>query len=183
MTFCHFSDRIYSIPRRGFLNARGNLRPQQMSRQIISAALLLALGTLSSVFVSDAAPAPDTAEIVLSEEATLLNESPITIAQSEVGADVKDVVTTTVTAYSSEVGQTDDTPYTTASGTRVRQGVVAANWLPIGTKVRIPDFFGDQVFVVEDRMHSRHTNRMDVWFPTRAEAVQFGARKAQIEVL
>ncbi|MCR4260954.1 MAG: 3D domain-containing protein [Candidatus Colwellbacteria bacterium] len=155
-----------------------------MSRQIISATLLLALGTLSSVIVSDASPAPETAEVILAEEANaLLNESPITIAQPDAGADVKSVVATIVTAYSSEVAQTDDTPYITASGTRVRQGVVAANWLPIGTKVRIPDLFGDQVFVVEDRMHSRHTNRLDVWFPTRAEAVQFGARKAQIEIL
>ena len=155
-----------------------------MSRQIISVALLLALGTLSSVIVSDAAPAPETVESVLAEEANaLLNESPITVSQSDADADAKRIVTTTVTAYSSEVAQTDDTPYTTASGTRVRQGVVAANWLPIGTKVRIPDLFDDQVFVVEDRMHSRHTNRLDVWFPTRAEAVQFGARKAQIEIL
>ncbi len=155
-----------------------------MSRQIISAALLLALGTLSSVIVSDASPAPEIAESVLVEEVNaLLNESPVTVAQSDVNADVERVVTTTVTAYSSEVAQTDDTPYITASGTHVRQGVVAANWLPIGTRVRIPDFFGDQVFVVEDRMHPRHTNRLDVWFPTKAEAVQFGARKAQIEIL
>ncbi len=158
-------------------------RHQQMSRQIISAALLLALGTLSSVIVSNAAPASEGAETVLSEEATLLNESPITISQVDADTDVQRVVTTTVTAYSSEVAQTDDTPYVTASGTRVRDGVVAANWLPIGTKVRIPDLFGEQVFIVEDRMNSRHTNRLDVWFPTRAEAVQFGARKAQIEIL
>lgn len=155
-----------------------------MSRQIISAALLLALGTLSSVIVSDAAPAPDTAETALAEDANaLLNESPITMTQPIAGEDVKRVVTTTVTAYSSEVAQTDDTPYITASGTRVRHGVVAANWLPIGTKVRIPAYFGNQVFIVEDRMNSRHTDRLDVWFPTRAEAVQFGARKAQIEIL
>ena len=155
-----------------------------MSRQIISATLLLALGTLSSVIASDASPATETAEVILAEEANaLLNDSPITISQPDADADVKGVVTTTVTAYSSEVAQTDDTPYITASGTRVRQGVVAANWLPIGTKVKIPDLFGDQVFVVEDRMHSRHTNRLDVWFPTRAEAVQFGARKTQIEIL
>ncbi len=155
-----------------------------MSRQIISAALLLALGTLSSVIVSDAAPAPEAVGSVLTEEANaLLNESPITVSQPDAGTDAKRIVTTTVTAYSSETAQTDDTPYITASGTRVRQGIAAANWLPIGTKVRIPDLFGEQVFVIEDRMHSRYTNRLDVWFPTRAEAVQFGARKTQIEIL
>ena len=184
LTFCHFSDRIWAIPKRGFLVAWVILGHPKMSRQIISAALLLALGTLSSVIVSNAAPAPDIAEDILAEDAdALLNESPITISQSDTGADVQGVVTTTVTAYSSEIAQTDETPFITASGTRLRHGVVAANWLPIGTKVRIPGLFGDQVFVVEDRMHSRHTNRLDVWFPSRAEAVQFGVRKAQIEIL
>jgi len=155
-----------------------------MSRQIISAALLLALGTLSSAFVSDAAPAPELTEAFVTEESdALLNESPVAIVKSLIDPEVKRVVTVTVTAYSSEVEQTDSTPYITASGTYVRQGVVAANWLPIGTKVRIPDLFGDQVFVVEDRMHSRHTNRLDVWFPNRAEAVQFGLREANVEIL
>ncbi len=155
-----------------------------MSRQIISAALLLALGTLSSAFVSDAAPAPETAEAAFTEEANaLVNESPIIIAESDMSPEVKRVVTVTVTAYSSDVEQTDSTPFITASGTYVRHGVVAANWLPIGTKVRIPALFGDQVFIVEDRMHSRHTNRLDVWFPTRAEAVHFGLRRAEVEIL
>ncbi|MDZ4231451.1 MAG: hypothetical protein U1C52_01525 [Patescibacteria group bacterium] len=155
-----------------------------MSRQIISAALLLALGTLSSAFVSDAAPAPETAEATFTEEANaLLNESPVAIAESDADLEVKRKVTVTITAYSSDVGQTDSTPFTTASGTHVRNGVVAANWLPIGTKVRIPALFSDQIFVVEDRMHSRHTNRLDVWFPTRAEAVHFGLRQAEVEIL
>ncbi|MDP3953459.1 MAG: hypothetical protein Q8P99_01395 [bacterium] len=155
-----------------------------MSRQIISAALLLALGTLSSAFVSDAAPAPETAEATFTEEANaLLNESPVAIAESDADLEVKRKVTVTITAYSSDVGQTDSTPFTTASGTHVRNGVVAANWLPIGTKVRIPTLFSDQIFVVEDRMHSRHTNRLDVWFPTRAEAVHFGLRQAEVEIL
>ncbi|MEX2053980.1 MAG: hypothetical protein WD883_00305 [Candidatus Colwellbacteria bacterium] len=155
-----------------------------MSRQIISAALLLALGTLSSVFVSDAAPASEVAEATFTEEANaLLNESPVAIAKFDATPDVKRKATVTITAYSSEVGQTDSTPFITASGTHVRTGVVAANWLPIGTKVKIPSLFDDQVFVVEDRMHSRHTNRLDVWFPNRAEAVRFGLKKAEVEIL
>lgn len=155
-----------------------------MSRQIISATLLLALGTLSSVVIGGAAPDAEVEESILAEEAdALLNQSPVAIAQSDTSADVKRIVTTTVTAYSSETGQTDSTPYITASGTHVREGVIAANWLSIGTRVRIPELFGDQVFIVEDRMHSRHTNRLDVWFPSRAEAVQFGAHEAQVEIL
>ncbi len=88
-----------------------------------------------------------------------------------------------MTAYSSTPDQTDSTPYTTASGTRTRHGVVAANFLPIGTKLRIPDHFGDQVFVVEDRMNSRYWKKVDVWMPTRAQALRFGARHEEIEII
>src|SRR3990167_1248447 len=39
----------------------------------------------------------------------------------------------TITAYSSTPEETDSTPFITASGTHVRDGVVAANFLPLGT--------------------------------------------------
>ena len=58
-----------------------------------------------------------------------------------------------VTAYSSSVWETDDTPYITAAGTWVRDGIIANNYLSFGTKIRIPQLFGDKVFIVEDRMH------------------------------
>jgi len=88
-----------------------------------------------------------------------------------------------VTAYSSTPDQTDSTPFTTANGTTVHVGVLAANWLPFGTHVRIPGHFGDQVFVVEDRMNVRFANRADIWMPTREEAVVWGARYVTVEVL
>lgn len=88
-----------------------------------------------------------------------------------------------VTAYSSTPDQTDSTPFITASGTRVRWGVAAANFLPIGTKVRLPDNYGDQVFVVEDRMNARYDTHLDIWMETRAEAKQWGFRHTTIEVL
>ena len=155
-----------------------------MSRQLISATLLLALGTLSSVIVSDAAPAPETVDLELAQHGdALLNQSPVATPETNVSDDAKQVRTATITAYSSELAQTDSTPFITASNTYVRPGVVAANWLPIGTRVRIPEIFGERVFIVEDRMHRRHTNRLDIWFPTKAEAVQFGVHEARIEVL
>ena len=89
----------------------------------------------------------------------------------------------TVTAYSSSPDETDDTPFITAANTRTRDGVVATNAFPFGTKMRIPDHFGDKEFVVEDRMHRRYPNRLDVWFPTKAQALQFGIREAKIEIV
>lgn len=87
-----------------------------------------------------------------------------------------------VTAYSSSVDETDETPHLTAAGTRTRDGIVAANFLPLGTKVKIPELFGDKTFVVEDRMNRRFTDRVDVWFPSKWEAKQFGKQRAQIVV-
>lgn len=86
------------------------------------------------------------------------------------------------TAYNSDVWQTDSTPFTTASGTTVRHGVIAANFLPIGTKVKIPKYFGDQIFVVEDRMNKRYWHRVDIWMESRDEAKEFGVRNVEIEI-
>jgi 3D (Asp-Asp-Asp) domain-containing protein len=89
-----------------------------------------------------------------------------------------------ITAYSSSPDQTDDTPFITASNKRVRAGIVANNMLPFGTKIRIPELYGDQIFVVEDRMNKRMGDyRLDIWMPTRTLAVNFGVKTAQIEVL
>ena len=89
-----------------------------------------------------------------------------------------------ITAYSSTVEQTDSTPFITASGKRVADGIVANNLLPFGTKVRIPDLYGDKVFVVQDRMNKRKGDfHLDIWMPTYQKAKNFGAEVAYIEVL
>lgn len=87
-----------------------------------------------------------------------------------------------VTAYSSSYDETDSTPFVTAAGTRTRDGVIAANFLSFGDKVKIPELFGDKVFVVEDRMNRRFSDRLDVWFPTKWQAKRFGKHNAQIIV-
>lgn len=89
-----------------------------------------------------------------------------------------------ITAYSSTVGQTDETPFLTANGTYVHDGVVANNGLPFGTQIRIPELFGEKVFSVEDRMHWRvGDHQFDIWFPTYEQAKNFGVRYAYVEVL
>ncbi len=86
------------------------------------------------------------------------------------------------TAYNSLPNQTDDTPFITASGTHVRMGVIAANFLPMGTKVKIPDYYGDQVFVVEDRMNQRYDKRIDIWMDGIDGARMWRVRTVAIEV-
>lgn len=92
-----------------------------------------------------------------------------------------------MTAYNSEAAQTDDSPCITANGFNVcEHGIedtVAANFLPMGTKIRIPELFGDRIFIVRDRMNKRYTERVDVWMLHYDDAIKFGVRKAKIEVV
>lgn len=89
-----------------------------------------------------------------------------------------------VTAYSSVPNQTDDTPFITASNKYVRDGIIANNLLPFGTKVRIPKLYGDKIFVVEDRMNKKKGNyHIDIWMPNTPLAVNFGVKTADIEIL
>lgn len=88
-----------------------------------------------------------------------------------------------VTAYSSSPDETDDTPFITASGNSVGYGVVAANFLPFGTRIKLPKIFGEQIFIVEDRLHSRYNDRVDVWLPTKWDAFRFGQKLSEIEIL
>ncbi|MFQ6049956.1 MAG: 3D domain-containing protein [Candidatus Paceibacterales bacterium] len=89
-----------------------------------------------------------------------------------------------ITAYSSTPGQTDDNPYITAAGSWVRDGVVANNKYPFGTKIRFPEIYGDKIFVVEDRMSWKKGNyHFDIWFPSYREALNFGAKRTYIEIL
>ncbi len=89
----------------------------------------------------------------------------------------------TVTAYSSTPDQTDSTPFITASGTDVRDGVVACNFLRFGTRVRFPHLYGDKIFVVEDRMALKNSHKVDIWFSSRSQAKEFGVKTLKVEVL
>jgi 3D (Asp-Asp-Asp) domain-containing protein len=88
-----------------------------------------------------------------------------------------------LSAYSSTPDQTDDSPFITAKGTYVRDGIVATNFLPFGTRVKIPGIYGDKIFIVEDRMNKRYTTNMDIWFADRESALKFGRKKAVVEVV
>ena len=93
------------------------------------------------------------------------------------------VIKVTITAYSSTHDQTDGDPFITASGKQVVDGIVAANFLEFGTKIKIPEIFGDKIFVVEDRMARRHNYRIDIWFPNRNQAKRFGIQELEVIIL
>lgn len=87
----------------------------------------------------------------------------------------------TATAYSSTPEQTDSSPFITASGSHVRHGIIAANFLPLGTKVRL----GQEIYTVEDRMNKRYNGkyRIDIWMASLGAAQSFGSRTLLIEVI
>lgn len=87
------------------------------------------------------------------------------------------------TAYSSTREETDSTPFLTASGELVHTGVVAANFLPFGSHIHLPEAFGSRIFTVADRMNRRKENFIDIWMPSKKAAVTFGVHRTEIEIL
>ena len=136
-----------------------------MSLLILSALLGTLLGTSSTLLE----PPPAHQPIIEKTEETIHEVTASYIVE--------------VTAYTSRPEETDDTPFITASGSHVRWGIVATNAYPMGTLIRFPDDFPEQVFVVEDRMNRRYKNRFDIWFPEYSSARQWGKRNTKIEIL
>ena len=79
-----------------------------------------------------------------------------------------------VTAYTSEIAQTDGDPFTTASGTTVHRGTAAANFLPFGSIIQL----NGELYTIEDRLNSRYNNLfiVDIWMDSLSEARTFGAQ-------
>ncbi len=109
------------------------------------------------------------------------------------------------TGYNSHAAQTDSTPFITATGARTQLGIIAvsrdllADDIPYGSLVRLrdlgnyhdgrghgkhQDFLDSQdVFIVEDTLHWRKQNQIDVWFPTLSQAREWGVRQVELELV
>ena len=61
----------------------------------------------------------------------------------------------------------------TASGAWPQVGMAAADHLPFGSRVTLPD---GRVLTVTDRFGGGYDNRLDIFLPTEAECWQFGRR-------
>jgi 3D (Asp-Asp-Asp) domain-containing protein len=109
--------------------------------------------------------------------------APMNSPAGTVGKAIRRTYLVEVSAYTSEVAQTDASPFITARGTYVRDGIVASNMFPFGTAIKIPSLYGDKIFVVEDRMNTRYQKNVDIWFSDKAAALKLGRRLVQIEVI
>lgn len=109
------------------------------------------------------------------------------------------------TGYNSYAAQTDSTPDITATGARTRTGIIAVSRdllgddIPYGSLVRIRDlgnFYNGRnagrfqslldsqgLFIVEDTMHARKRNQVDVWFADYASAVNWGVRQVEVTLV
>lgn len=89
-------------------------------------------------------------------------------------------VVATITAYTSSEDETDSTPFENASGNRPGPGSVAC---PVryafGTRVLIQG----QQYTCDDRMHSRFSERFDVWRETKNEAFEFGKKRVVVAII
>ncbi|MEK7459207.1 MAG: hypothetical protein AAB663_02255, partial [Patescibacteria group bacterium] len=50
------------------------------------------------------------------------------------------------------------------------------------SKTKIPEIYGDQVFIVEDRMNARYHKKVDIWMENHSDAIVFGSKNIKIEV-
>jgi 3D (Asp-Asp-Asp) domain-containing protein len=133
-------------------------------------------------------PEYSTTYTIVSQDSVLAQNRPILDDYSSGSQESKDikpqkVIEILVTAYSSSPEETDETPFITAAGTYVRHGVAAANFLPLGTRIRLPELFGEQIFIIEDRLNKRYNDRIDIWVPTKEQAIRLGQQLAEVEIL
>lgn len=112
------------------------------------------------------------------------------VLASMIPSRVEETFTGEISAYASldpkaEEGECfSGDPSITASGEKVRRGIVAANFLPFGTKIRIPEYFGNEIFVVKDRMASSYGwGNIDIWMRDQEDAMEFGRVITKVEII
>lgn len=92
----------------------------------------------------------------------------------------QDEISILVTGYSSTPDQTWGDPFTTASGTKVHVGTMACPpQYPFGTKISIQ---GRGTYICEDRGGAIKGSHFDMWFESRAEAIQWGKRQVVAKI-
>lgn len=168
--------------------------------------LLVWLHLTILTLVSFSQPAAHQAGLVLMPEAAVLTQpdgNPAHIAVQ--GTSGPPMLTLRATAYNSLPSQTWGDPNITATGEPTRFGIIAASRdligsdLPYGSLVRIRDqggfgngrgagqfqetLDGQGLFIVEDTMHIRKQQQVDVWFPELSTALSWGVRQVELEVV
>lgn len=171
-------------------------------------AKLCALGLVAAALITAfSAPRSDGTALAVTPRAQILDapREPSALTAAHHGPVANPKLEVRATGYNSMASQTDGNPHVTATGTRTRFGVLAVSRdlldqdVPYGSLVRLRDlgsFYegrnagrfqtildSQDLFVVEDTMHARKSNQVDVWFSDYASAVNWGVRRVQVEVV
>lgn len=89
------------------------------------------------------------------------------------------VIRAKVTAYTSAIDETDDTPNVTASGTSTRDGICACpRWMAFGARISI----GGKIYECFDRMNARFADRFDIFMPDKETALAWGVQEVEITI-
>jgi len=172
------------------------------------AALGLVIAALITAFSAPRSATDQGVALAISPTADIL-VTPVSVTSSgtaqAIGPVANPVFVLRATGYNSLVDQTDTTPFITSTGQHTRFGIIAVSPdllsadLPYGSLVRITDLGnyytgrgygryqslldGQGLFVVEDTMHYRKRDQIDIWFGDYASAVNWGVRKVRVEVI
>ena len=172
---------------------------------------LMALGlVITALITAFSAPREEPVEAVplaLSPTAIVLDTPVQTerLFSVKVGPAANPTYPLRATGYNSMVNQTDSTPFITSTGARTQFGIVAVSRdllgdeFPYGSLVRLRDLGSyytglgagafqslldsQGLFIVEDTMHARKTQQLDLWFPDHATAIQWGVRRIEAELV
>lgn len=105
----------------------------------------------------------------------------VVVCEGEVVGTIREV-----TAYTSEVGQTDDSPCIAADGSDIcaryaaGENICASNAFPLGSKITV-DHLG--TCTVADRMNRRYSNRVDWYFwKDTARALKMGRQNLLVTI-
>lgn len=172
------------------MHSRKQIKRLRRYLKVVTAALILNIIVPTTAQAQTVSPSDSTGNshtVLVQNQPTEKQTSPLTTLPEPTEKPqppIKKTLTVRASAYSSTVDQCDSDPFTTASGAKVRDGGIAMNGMPFGTKVRIPSHYGDKVFTVTDRMNARWGNqKIDIWMPTRHDAIQWGVRTVTLEIL
>jgi 3D (Asp-Asp-Asp) domain-containing protein len=168
-------------------------------------AIGLVIASLITAFTT--APIERRVELAINPTVTILPEPAVALEALSVamthGPEANPRFLLRATGYNSMVSQTNAQPFITATGARTRWGIIAVSRdllqadIPYGSLVRIRDLgsvqgrgygkyqelLDQQLFIVEDTMHPRKRQQIDVWFEHLHEAIEWGARRVEVEVV
>lgn len=157
---------------------------------LLSLAALVAAVGMSRQWLERFDPEPETEALrdAAGIDRTVPVPAPLMARTSVTGGSAHEFIRVTVTGYTSDPAQTDDTPFLTATCDPTRPGTLALSRDLLRTFTEgAPYDFGDRVllpgmgiYVVEDTMHPRWRRRADIWFHDNETARQWGRREIYI---